>query len=135
MRKPESLSWDGGLGAAGIESPLGGGSVAVSASILYGLTTGSIVVHASGTDRGRRRLRRYRALLTDGGAGGERRHSLRAKHSIAARRATPPRTMAKIVAAGRHIAVLEYCAIGVSLGELVSLAATPDESIAEVGII
>lgn len=66
--------------------------------------------------------------------GGERRQNQKVKDSTAATKAATPRAMAKIVDTERLLVVLEDCAIGVSLGEIVLSGATPDESRVEVGV-
>ena len=134
MRKLDGLCWDGALFAAGVALSPGGWSVVVSSTTLSGLTTGTMVVHSFDIDRRGRRLRRYRALFTDCGVGGERRQNQKVKESTATTKTAPPRAMPKIEETGRFLVVLEDCAIRVSLGEIVLLGATPDESVVELGM-
>lgn len=134
MRKPDGLRRDGGLVAGGVDLSPGGWSVVVSSSTISGLTTGSMVVHSFDIDRRGRRLRRKRAVFTDCGAEGERQQNQKVNESTAATKTTPPRAMAKIVATERVLVVLEDCATRVSLGEMVLLGTTPDESMAELGM-
>lgn len=66
--------------------------------------------------------------------GGERRQNQKVKESTAATKTAPPRAIPKIEETGRLLVVLEDCAIRVSLGEIVLLGATPDESGVELGM-